>query len=82
MVTMGWGRDKLGDWDWYSHTNIYVCVCACVYTKQIANNSLLYKTKNSTQYSVKAYLGKEYKKQEKSGYICMYSWFTLLYTWN
>ena len=45
--------DNLGDW-----TDIYTPV----YIKQITNKDLLYRTGNSTQYSVMTYMGKEPKK--------------------
>ena len=48
------GRDKLEDWDWHIHTNIY---------KIITNKDLLYSPGNSTQYSVMTYMGKESKKE-------------------
>ena len=53
MVSSGkrW-RDKLGGWDGHIQTTIY---------KQITNKTLLYSTKNSTQYSAMAYMGKESK---------------------
>ena len=47
-----------------------MCVCVCIYIKQIANKNLLSRTKNSTQYSVKAYMGKESKKRKE--WICVY----------
>ena len=46
------GKDKLEDWDWYIHINIY----------KIDNKELLYSTGNSTQYSIMAYMGKNLKK--------------------
>ena len=54
-------RDKLRDWDWRVHLP---------YIKQITNKDLLCSTGNSTQYSVKAYMGKESKKE---WYIYMYN---------
>ena len=47
-----------------------MCVCVCIYIKQIANKNLLSRTKNSTQYSVKPYMGKESKKRKEC--ICVY----------
>ena len=45
-----------------------------LHIKQITNKNLLYSTGNSTQYSVMAYMGKEYlKKKKKSGYMYMYN---------
>ena len=47
-------EDKLGDGiDKYTP----------LYTKQINNKDLLYGTRNSTQYSVMAHMGKESKKE-------------------
>ena len=34
-----------------------------LYIRQVTNKNLLYSTGNSTQYSVKAYMGKESKRQ-------------------
>ena len=45
-------------------------VWACTHT---------YSTGNSTEYSAMTCMGKDAKK---SGYMCMYHWFTSLYTWN
>ena len=65
-------RDKKEmDQDWHIHT---------LYIIQITNKNLLYSTGNTTQYSVIAHMEKESDK--KSGYMYMYNWFTLLYTWS
>ena len=61
MVTKGadgGGRDGLGAWDWHIHTMVY----------GIRNGDLLYSTMNSTQYSVRIYMGKE---SEKIGCACV-----------
>ena len=47
--------------------------------KKKTNKGLLYRTGNSTQYSLMTYMGREFKKSE---YMCMYNWFTLPYPWN
>ena len=44
---------------------------------KIINKDLLHRTRNSSQYSIITYMGKE---SEKSGYVYMYNRFTLLYT--
>ena len=55
------GRDKLGAWD--EHTYTLLCI------RQITNKDLVYSTRNSTHYSVTAYLRKESEKE----YIYMYN---------
>ena len=56
----GKGRmDKLEDWDWDRYTLLNI--------KQITNKDLLYRTGNSTQYSVMTYNRKRTLK--KSGYM-------------
>ena len=47
--------NKLGNWDWYIHTIIY----------KIDNENLLYSTGNFTQFSVIAYMGKEFIKKKR-----------------
>ena len=49
----GWGRDKLGVWEWHIHTTIY----------KINNKELLYSTGNYTQYFEITYKGKESEKE-------------------
>ena len=49
-----------GGINWKIGTDIYTLQ---QYIKQKTNNDLLYSTGNSTQYSVMAYMGKEYKKE-------------------
>ena len=49
------GRNKLGNWNWHIHTTIYK-----IY---ITNKDLVYVTRNSTQYSVMTYMGKQSKKR-------------------
>ena len=61
----GWGQglnQELG-------INIYTLL----YIKQVTNKDLLYSTGNSTQYSVMAYMGKESKRKNTSGYMYMYN---------
>ena len=70
------GGKGRGGINWKTGIDTYTLL----HIKQMTNKDLLYSTGNSTQYSVMACMGKESKK--KSGYMCMYNWFTLLYTWN
>ena len=45
----------------------------------VTNKDLLYRTGNSTQYSITIYVGKELKKEWRLyiyTYICIYNWFT------
>ena len=46
-----------GEINWEAGMNIYTLL----YIKQVTNKNLLYSTKNSTQYSAMAYMGKESK---------------------
>ena len=62
------GKDKLGDWNKHIHTTIY---------KIDSYKNLLYRTGNSTQYSVMAYMGKESLKKVIT---CIYICTPLLYT--
>ena len=67
---VGWGTNqKLG---MNIHTLLYI--------NWITNKDLLYSPKNSTQYSIITYVGKESEK--KNEYMCMYNRATMLYTWN
>ena len=43
--------------------NIYIYIYTLLYIKQIINKDLLYGTGNSTQYSIIAYVGKEFEKE-------------------
>ena len=52
--------------NWEIEIDIYTIL----YIKQITNKNLLYGTGNSTQYSVMAYMGEEYKK---GGYMYIYN---------
>ena len=53
MVTRG---ESQGEINWEIRIDIYTLL----YIKQITNKDLLYSTGNSTQYSVMAYMGKEF----------------------
>ena len=57
-----------GGINWEIEVDIYTLL----YMKQMTNKDLLYSTGNSTQYSVKAYMGKESKKRVDI-YMYMYS---------
>ena len=48
-----------GEINWEIGIDIYTLL----YIKQLTNKDILYSTGNSTQYSVMAYMGKEYKKE-------------------
>jgi len=50
----GQGRDKLGVWDWHTHTTIY---------KLDNQQRPTYSTENSTQYYIITYIGKETEKE-------------------
>ena len=50
-----------------------------LYFKWITNKDLLFSTRNSAQCYVAAWMGEELGK---NGYMYMYSWVTLLHTWN
>lgn len=54
----------MGDWDWHMHTIIY---------NTVLNKNLLYSTGNSNQYSVMAYIGREFKKKKTRGNTYMYN---------
>ena len=56
MVT---GGKKWGGINWKTGIDIYTLL----YTEQITNKDLLYSTRNTTQYSVLTYMGKESKKE-------------------
>ena len=56
----GVGRDKLGDWNWHLHTAVYKIHGTSI-DRVDANENLLYRIGNSTQYSVMAYIPKEPK---------------------
>ena len=49
-----------GGINWKIGTDIYTLI---IYIKQITNKDLLYSKQNATQYSVKAYMEKESKKE-------------------
>ena len=53
------GKDELGVWDWYMHTEV---------RGMTGQWDLLYSTENSTQYSVIIYVGKESERE----WICAY----------
>ena len=57
---------KGGGINWENVIDIYTLLNI----KQIANKDLLYRTENSTQYSVMTYMGKNLKM---SGYMYMYN---------
>ena len=46
------------------------------------NGDLLYSTRNSTQYSIITYMGKESEKKRKNGHVYMYNLNYLLYSRN
>ena len=47
-------KGKSGIWDWHIHTTTY---------KTDHQQGLVLSTENSTQYSVRIYVGKEYEKE-------------------
>ena len=51
--------------NWENGTDIYTLL----YVKQITNKDLLYSKRNSTQYSVMTYMGKESKKEWMYVYV-------------
>ena len=59
MKCLGEGKDKLAT-GMDMHTLLYI--------KQVTSKHLLHSTRNSTQYSAMAFVGKELKK----GWICVY----------
>ena len=66
--TYAYQRGSGGGINWEIEVDIYTLL----YMKQMTNKDLLYSTGNSTQYSVKAYMGKESKKRVDI-YMYMYS---------
>ena len=64
LVTRGWGRGGL---NWATGTDIHTLL----YIKQITNKNLLYRTGNSTQYSVMLYPEKEFFKKRGHIYTCI-----------
>ena len=53
------GRENVGGLNWETGIDIHTLL----YIKQIINKNLQYSTRNSTQYSVMAYKGKESEKK-------------------
>ena len=72
MVTKGVRRGRV-NWE------ILIDIYKPLYIKSVTNKNLLYGTGNSTQYSVKAYMGKESKK---SGYMYTHNWSSVPYSRN
>ena len=58
-------------WDWHVHTALF--------KSDNQQRPTLYH-KNSADYSVRTYMGKEYEKEYEKEYI--YTWITLMYTWT
>ena len=65
------GSDKLGDWDWHTHTTIYKL-----------DNQQGPTVEHRELYSI--FCNNLYGKSifKNSGYMYMYNWSTLLLTWN
>ena len=64
--TYGYHVGKEGEGiNWENGTDIYTLL----YVKQITNKDLLYSKRNSTQYSVMTYMGKESKKEWMYVYV-------------
>ena len=71
MVTKG--ETLGGGINWEFGIEIYTLLCM----EWMSKKDLLYSPRQSTQYSVMTYVGKEMKT---NGYMYMYNSFTLLYT--
>ena len=67
---VGGGRDGLGVRESHVHTEVY---------GMMDNGDLLYSTENSTQYSMKIYVG---KNQKENGCVYKCNSITLLYSRN
>lgn len=65
-----------GGMDWEVGIGMYTLL----YAKSVNNKDLLYISGKSIQYSGIAYRGKESETEWR--YMCMYGWFTSLYTWT
>ena len=74
MITKG------GRWGWIGMDwGFGISICTLRYMEWLATWDLLYSARNSTRYSVMAYMGKE---SEKNGCVYMYHWITLLCSRN
>ena len=61
------GKGGVGGMNWEIGIDIYTLLILCI--KYITNEKLLYSTRNSTQYSIMAYIGKESKTNKKKEWI-------------